>query len=320
MDFMAELTALFRSDLLLAKGLRALIIIAATYLVLAVMQRLLRALVDTPEVRQNWRSVIRITLIFIAVILVAAVWIEELRTVSLVLTGLMAAFLLVNKEVFLGLSGRILLFAGHHYKLSDRIMINGVAGDVVSIGLLTTRVMEVGGHAGELQSTGRVVTIPHIWLTQYHVSNQTTLHGYLWDEVVLLFPPDARLAPVLSALEETAKTALQSEMELARKAVSRSRDDIAYRPAPVTPVAYAELPGEPLPGNPVRVTLRFTVPVRRRREMHSALTQAVLTRLKQDGISLRGVGAVPQGTPYEADAEGAEPHDAAALPRRRDLI
>lgn len=317
---MAELTALLQSELLLAKGLRALLIIAATYLVLAVMQRLLRVLVDSPEVRQNWRSVIRITLIFIAVILVAGVWIEELRTVSLVLTGLMAAFLLVNKEVFLGLTGRVLLFAGHHYKLSDRIMINGVAGDVVSIGLLTTRLMEVGGHTGELQSTGRVITIPHIWLTQFHVSNLTSLHGYLWDEVVLLFPPDARLAPVLSALEETAKSVLQTEMELARKAVSRSRDDIAYRPAPVTPVAYAELPGEPLPGNPVRVALRFTVPVRRRREMHSALTLAVLTRLKQEGISLRDVGTGPAVAPPAADPEETDPRDASPLPRRRDLI
>ncbi len=317
---MAELTALLQSELLLAKGLRSLLIIAGTYLVLAVFQRLLRNLVDTPEVRQNWRSVIRLTLIFVAVILVAGVWIEELRTVSLVLTGLLAAFLLVNKEVFLGLTGRVLLFAGHHYKLSDRIVVNGVAGDVVSIGLLTTRLMEVGGHSGEMQSTGRVVTIPHIWLTQFQVSNLTSLHGYLWDEVVLLFPPETLLGPVLSALEETAKSVLQAEMELARKAVSRSRDDIAYRPAPVTPVAYAELPSEPLPGNPVHVTLRFTVPVRRRREMHSALTQAVLARLKQDGISLRGVPLGLDGTALDAAPADGEPQDATQLPRRRDLI
>lgn len=317
---MAELTALLQSELLLAKGLRSLLIVVAAYLLLAAMQRLLRILVDTPEVRQNWRSVVRISLIFIAVVLVAGVWIEELRTVSLVLTGLLAAFLLVNKEVVLGLTGRVLLFAGHHYRLSDRIVVNGVAGDVVSIGLLTTRVMEVGGHAGEMQSTGRVVTIPHIWLTQFHVSNLTSLHGYLWDEVVLLFPPDAPLEPVLNALETTAKTVLQQEMELAREAVSRSRDDIAYRPAPVTPVAYAELPAEPLPGNPVHVTLRFTVPVRRRREMHSALTQAVLARLKQDGISLRGMPMDLGGARQEAASEDAEERDATQPPRRRDLI
>jgi hypothetical protein len=138
--------------------------------------------------------------------------------------------------------------------------------------------------------------------------------------VVLLFPPDIRLAPVLSALEETAKTVLQSEMELARKAVSRSRDDIAYRPAPVTPVAYAELPGEPMPGNPVRVSLRFTVPVRRRRELHSALTQAVLTRLKHDGISLRDVAGAARGAPLETEPEDTKSRDATLPPHRRDLI
>lgn len=87
-----------------------------------------------PMVRQGYWDISRNLTIFVGAAFLLGVWLEEMKTVSLLLTGLMAAFLIASKEVVLGVSGRIALATSSHFRVGDRILVNGVCGDVVNIG------------------------------------------------------------------------------------------------------------------------------------------------------------------------------------------
>jgi small-conductance mechanosensitive channel len=243
-------------------------------------------LVSRPEIRQGYWGLSRNVLFFVGSALVVAVWIEELKAVSLLLTGLLAATLLVNKEVFLGLAARLTLSIVKQYDIGDRIRINTLSGDVIDIGLLHTWLMEVAYDEVEKQSTGRVAVFPHIWLTQHAVYNLTRGHQYLWDEMELAFPPDVDGAAVAALLSAEAERLLHEDIEHARRAVRRLAEQYASRNPPVTPVAYATLRQQVSGHQVLVIAVRFSVLARRRREVHSRLLLHLLQVLRERQIPL----------------------------------
>jgi small-conductance mechanosensitive channel len=261
-------------------------ILLGLYLLHLLLKRVIAQLVSRPEVRQGYWGLSRNLMLFLATALVVAVWIEELKAISLLLTGLLAATLLVNKELFLGLTSRLALSIIKQYEIGDRIRINNLCGDVIDIGLLSTWLMEVSFNGVENQSTGRVVVFPHIWLSQHAVYNLTRGHSFLWDEIEFSFPPDVDGTAVTALLTGEAERVLQDEIEQARRAVRKLAENYASRNPPVTPIAYARLV-QHVSGHQILVlTLRFSVEARRRREVHSRLVLHLLRVLRERNIPL----------------------------------
>jgi small-conductance mechanosensitive channel len=261
-------------------------ILVAAYLLHLLLRWYIGRLVSRPEIRQGWWAISRNLVFFLACALVVAVWITELKTVSLLLTGLLAATLLVNKEVFLGLVARLALSVVKQYEIGDRIRIHTICGDVIEIGLLYTWMMEVDFNGVENQSTGRVVVFPHLWLAQHAVFNLTRGHQYFWDEIQLAFPPDVDGQAVAVVLAAEAERLLHEEIEQARRAVRKLDETYASRNPPVTPVAYARIVQLASGHQMLIMTLRFSVLARRRREVHSRLLLHVLQELRRRDIPL----------------------------------
>ncbi|MDH4248461.1 MAG: mechanosensitive ion channel family protein [Deltaproteobacteria bacterium] len=243
-------------------------------------------LVTRTEIRQNYWGYFRNFFILVSLILTVGVWLEELKTVTLVLAGVMAGLIITNKELVLGISGRFALAAGEHYRIGDRIRINGILGDVISIGLLFTWLLEVDGQHGENQATGRVVLIPHMWLTQFAVINSTHGHDYLWDEIPFSFPVWVEGAQVIQLLVSTTSTVLKKEIEEAALLVPRLGLVYAAKSPPVTPIAYAQMMTDTTGRQSLMITLRYVVRARARRQTHSALTLNLLHTLRMAGIPL----------------------------------
>lgn len=246
-----------------------------------------------PMVRQGYWDISRNLTIFVGAAFLLGVWLEEMKTVSLLLTGLMAATLIASKEVVLGVSGRIALATSSHFRVGDRILINGVCGDVVNIGLLYTWLLEVGGEHGENQSTGRVVVFPNLWLTLYQVSNFTHLHEFLWDEIELAFPASIAIPEAMELMNAEAEDYLKDEMQRAARALPRLIETYAARLPPVTPIVYCRLERTALGDQYVVLTLRFVTQARRRRVSYSDLTQRLTVALRAKGIPLTGVPPLP---------------------------
>jgi small-conductance mechanosensitive channel len=281
-----------------------LLLLAAAYGLHLLVKYYIGHLVTRPEDRQGYWSLSRNLLLVLVLALVGGVWLEELKTVSILLAGLLAATLLVNKEVFLGLTGRVALAVIKPYEIGDRIRINGICGDVIDVGLLYTWMMEVAFDQVEQQSTGRVVVLPHLWLTQHAIYNLTHGHDYIWDEILLSFPLDVDSGRVMALMVARAEELRKDEVEDARRAVLRMAERYASRNPPVTPVAYAHVSHLVSGHQQLCISLRFSVAARRRREVHSRLLLSVLEMLRAERIPLytsfyETIPGRPRGAPDE---------------------
>ncbi|MBI3992875.1 MAG: mechanosensitive ion channel [Candidatus Lambdaproteobacteria bacterium] len=303
MDYqrLIELLIRLRGEPMAAKAAATLLLIVVFYGLWRLLVAAIGYLVTNPAPRQRYWNVTRFTLTAVGVALVAAVWVEELKTVSLVLAGVAAGILISGKEVFLGIGGRLSLMVADHYDIGDRIRINGLCGDVINIGLLYTWLLEVDVHDGENQATGRVTLVPHLWLTQHAVINSTLGHEYLWDEIEFVFALDVDGARVIDLLQRTTGEALRAEIATAARVVPRLGQHFAAKSPPVTPVAYARLVTTPVGQNALAVRLRYTVRARQRRATNSQITLRVLSALREAGLSPLGDPALP------APAEGTVP-------------
>ena len=268
------------------RGLTTLVVL----LVVLLAHRLARILIDRavtdPAHRQSYRSLARYLWILVGSVLVAGVWLEELTTVGLVLTGVMAGLFIGLKEVFLGLMGRVVLAVVHPYRIGDRICINKVCGDVINLGLLYTWIFDSGGEDGSHQSSGRVLTFPHAWLFQYPIANASQMRGYVWDELPLDVPADAPLAGIMSSIEMAAGELGEADLPPARRATARIKRNFAVLLPPLEPKVYAALPPGGVSGSPlqVRLTVRYIVPTRAIRDRRHQLTLAILPILREAGI------------------------------------
>ncbi|MDH4224625.1 MAG: mechanosensitive ion channel [Deltaproteobacteria bacterium] len=243
-------------------------------------------LVTGLTMRQKYRQVSRTTNILLAILLIMAVWVQELKTISLLLTGLLAAFMVTNKELILGLAGRVGLAVTNQYSLGDRIQVNGVTGDVVNIGLLYTWMLEVGGARGENQSTGKVVSFPHIWLLQTSVVNFTHSHQYVWDEIEFVFPIYSNRREMIALITSLAGGYLKEDILKAAVDMPHLMNDYAAKLPPPTPVCYAHLERQIAGLKRMVITLRFAVAARARRQVHSGLLLHILDELENNGIYL----------------------------------
>lgn len=244
--------------------------------------------VSDPDVRQRYWSFLRSFTFFLGVVLVAGVWLEELKTVSLLLTGLVAAFLLTNKEIVMGLAGRVSLGVTGQYTIGDRIMINNVAGDVINVGLLYTVVFELRGQDGERQSNGRVVWIPHMWLLQYPISNFTHMHDYIWEELELTFPLETSREQVSEVITDEASRLLEEEIHHAQSAVNALGEAYAVRLPPLSPVVYMSIGRHTNGMQYLIMMLRYSVRARMVRPVKNRLLMGLLTRLEMEGLPLWG--------------------------------
>jgi small-conductance mechanosensitive channel len=283
---LADLKELLQRDQVGRQVLATVLLLALVYAAFAALKYWIGKRVKRPEARQSYWGLVRNVAILLGTALIGAVWLEELKTVSLLLTGLFAALLVANREIFLGLAGRILLASAEPYRIGDRIRINDLCGDVIDIGLLTTRLMEVAYDGVELQSTGRILTIPHIWLADHAVVNSTIGHAYVWDEISLAFPLDVDGAAVARLLEGEATTLLGPELAEAQHEVDRLAQVYASRSPPVAPIAYARVMYHVSGHQVLQLTLRFSVPTRRRRDLSSRVLLHLLAALKSRGIPL----------------------------------
>jgi len=276
----------FSLKTLIQQGASSLVIILVMIALYRFARYAISHLVTRPESRQRYWSYSRLLFVVLGAVLLGAVWIEEVKTVSLLLTGLIAATMIVSKEVLLGVAGRLSLAVADHYELGDRITINGVCGDVINIGLLYTWLLEVANADVETQGTGRVVLIPHLWLVLHPVFNSTLGHEFIFDEVEVALPVDTKIEDALRLMTGVADKVMETQIAMAALDVPRLSRSYAAKTPPVTPIAYTRIRVLPSGHQYVSVFLRYSVRTRERRQMHSLLTIRLLAALRDSEITL----------------------------------
>ena len=133
--------------------------------------------------------------------------------------GLAGAGLTVAmKDFIVAFFGWFVLMGKNGIRVGDWVEINGVAGEVVEVGLLKTVLLETGNWTDSSHPTGRRVSFVNSFAIEGHFFNFTTSGQWMWDELRVLIPsghdPYAVIDGIQKLVEqETEKTAKVAEEE-----------------------------------------------------------------------------------------------------------
>ena len=261
---------------MIASALWILLVVFAIYVVGRVVDRFFTEL--SPE-RTRLRT-LRIVILFavqaLGVLLIVLVILGMPYQLPTIL-GLAGAGLTVAlKDFIVAFFGWFVLMGRNGIRVGDWVEINGVAGEVVEIGLLRTLLLETGNWADTGHPTGRKVAFVNSFAVEGHYFNFSTSGQWLWDELQVLIPAQDNPYPMIDAIQklvsqETAANAHMAEQELQR-ATSRQRvRSFSAEPAiNLRPTSAG-----------VEVHIRYITRAHERYAMRTRLYQAVVELLHQ---------------------------------------
>jgi small-conductance mechanosensitive channel len=137
-----------------------------------------------------------------------------------------AALTIALQDFILAFLGWFRLVGKRGIRVGDWVEINGVGGEVIEIGLMSTTLLETGNLAERGYPTGRRITFLNGYAIRGQYFNFSTTGQWMWDEITVAVPASvnarAAVEHVLQAVqEETEENIRLAEQEWKRGA----RDD-----------------------------------------------------------------------------------------------
>jgi small-conductance mechanosensitive channel len=186
--------------------------------------------------------------------------------------GLAGAGLTVAmKDFIMAFLGWFALIGRNGIHVGDWVEINGVAGEVVEIGLMKTVLLETGNWTDAGHPTGRKVSFMNNFAIEGHFFNFTTSGQWMWDELSVTIPANQDPYAVIDGIQklvakETEASAAKAEEEW-KNTTNRYRVQ-AFSAAPALNVMPS--------GDGVEVQIRYITRAYERHEMRKRLYEAVV--------------------------------------------
>lgn len=192
--------------------------------------------------------------------------------------GLVGAGLaLALREPLLSIAGRLSIWAGHLYRVGDRIEFQSMAGDVIGIGIFYTRMLEIGNWIHGDQATGRIVQFPNSSVYQHPVYNYTQDFSYIWDELMLPVTYASDVAAATDILTSTGEEYTREFLEAAEGELEKLRSNYLLPDLNLKPTVFTKVTS-----NYVELTMRYLVNPRQRRTVSSWLYARIFDRVRQN--------------------------------------
>lgn len=184
--------------------------------------------------------------------------------------------------------GWLIVIVKKLYREGDRINVGGkIKGDVASIGIMTTTIVEVGGWAKFDQSTGRILTFPNAWVLEKKILNYTSGFDWIWDEVALRIPYDSNWEKAEEILEEIGKNATKKLVEKSKWKMKDTMKKFTLR----TDFDSLDLDARvfvDLKRNWIELKLRYICPAGKRRTIRSKISKSAIKEFKKNNLPVTG--------------------------------
>ena len=178
-------------------ALLVVIIIVARLVIMRVIKGRTVTLSDT---RRRWLSIVQNTSLLLALLGLVFIWSPQLSTFALSLTAFAVALVIATKEYLLCIMGGLYRATSSAFSVGDWIQVQGQLGEVLTEGILSTRVQEVSPNG--FGFTGRILVIPNsVFLTQT-VLNETFRKTYRHHTFRVMVEPGLDPAPVVERVRE----------------------------------------------------------------------------------------------------------------------
>jgi len=204
-----------------------LLVLLAVYLVDRLIERLFTGVTAENKRIDTLRAVVKFAAQALGAIAILFI-VFGMPTQTTTVLGLAGAGLTVAmKDFIVAFFGWFILMGRNGIRVGDWVEIQGVAGEVVEVGLLKTVLLETGSWTDAGHPTGRRVSFVNSFAIEGHFFNFTTSGQWMWDELTILIPSSQDPYPVIDGLrklveKETKANAEKAETEW-RQANARYR-------------------------------------------------------------------------------------------------
>jgi small-conductance mechanosensitive channel len=278
-----------------AKILLTLAAVAAVFLVRSIIVGVVRGATGRRNDRVLFWTRQGAALAGFAVLVMAlvSIWFDDPARLATVAGLATAGLAIAAQKAVTAFAGYLVIMRGKTFTVGDRIKMGGVRGDVIALGFLQTRIMEMGQPADVSQQedpgmwvrarqfSGRIVTVTNDKVFDEPVYNFTHAFPYIWEELHVPIPYRADRAAaerILLGAVRQATHACRPQSDAARERLQRE-------------YGLALEAHEPrvfwrLTDNWLELSARFVVPEHGIREIKDAITRAVLSGFDAQGIEI----------------------------------
>ncbi|MGH9685900.1 MAG: mechanosensitive ion channel family protein [Candidatus Acidiferrales bacterium] len=225
--------------------------------------------------RYSRRKLLGTVLLIAITIVLVILWAAPLRNTGVFLGLVGAGVAVALKDPLLSVFGRLAILAGGMYSVGDRVEIGQLKGDVIDVGFMYTRMMEIGNWIGGDMATGRTVQFSNSKVFGETIFNYTNRFEYIWDEINLpiTYASDLKAANeiLLSVGGEYTKEFLAG----AEQELDQMGRDFLVPDFQLGPVVYVKVTS-----NWVECSLRYIVDARKRRAASNFIFRNVFERVR----------------------------------------
>ncbi len=153
-----------------------------------IIKRIVKGIIEreVPLTKQySVNNAVQIVISIIEIIILFFVWDNYIKSVITLVSILGASFIVALRECVLSLFGGIYIRVKRLFVVGDRIEVDGIKGDVVSISTFDFDVLEISQDNDNGQSTGVLITIPNSYIYTKNFKNYTKGFKYIWHEIVV---------------------------------------------------------------------------------------------------------------------------------------
>ncbi len=190
-----------------------------------------------------------------------------------------AGITVAMKDFIVGFFGWFVLMGNNGIRPGDWVEINGVAGEVLQVGLLHTVILETGSWTDAGHPTGRKVTFVNSFAIEGHYFNFSTSGQWLWDEIQVQAPAGKDPYAVADAIQKLAAEDTKANAELAEKEWKHATPDFAEKTFSAVP-SLSVTPS----GGGVDIRVRYLTRANERHDVRGRLYRSVVELLRDEGI------------------------------------
>lgn len=203
-----------------------------------------------------------------------------------------AGLTVAMKDFIVGFFGWFVLMGKDGIHPGDWVEINGVGGEVVSVGFLHTVILETGNWTDAGHPTGRKVSFVNSFAIEGHYFNFSTSGQWLWDEIEVQIPESAEPYAMAEAIRKIAAEETGANARLAGEEWNRVESSYGKRLFSAEP----SLSVRPTASG-VTVLLRYITRANVRHETRAKLYRAIVDLLHGKNFPESAIAALnPKST------------------------
>ena len=229
----------------------------------------------------------------LGVLACVSIWFDDPSRFTTVLGLATAGVAIAAQKAVTSFAGYLVIMRGKTFTVGDRIKMGGVRGDVIALGFLQTRIMEMGQPrevneqedpgmwVRARQFSGRIVTITNDKIFDEPVYNYTREFPFIWEEIHVPLPYRDDRARAEAILLDAVRAASEAFSRDAAGARQRLEEKYGLDQESLEPRVFWALTD-----NWLELTVRFVVPEHGIRDVKDRITRAILSAFDRAGLEI----------------------------------